>query len=129
MTGQKHLVKVIADVLPLLKSERYNYDMTKEICALCSQYVHFKETALFSYVVMSIFNELNIYITDVVWELGKSFGITAQNREEERISEYFRDDFINYLEHMKKSTEDLNMLHSVLTDMIYKWITFKREIA
>jgi len=76
---------------------------------------------------MSIFNELNNYITDVVWNLGKSFGVTAQNREEERVSKYFRDDFIHYLEHVKKPTEDLNMLHSVLTDMICKWLTFKRE--
>ena len=127
MTGQKHLAKLIDEILPLLKSERYNYEVTKEICTLCFQYVYFKETALFSYVVMSIFNELNNYITDVVWNLGKSFGVTAQDREEERISKYFRDDFINYLEHMKKSTEDLNMLHGVLTDMICKWRTFKRE--
>ena len=127
MTGQKPLVKLIAEILPLLKSERYDYDVTKKICRLCLQYVHFKETVLFSYVVMSIFNELNNYIADVVWDLAKSFGASAQNREEERISNYFRDDFINYLEHVKKHTEDLNMLHNVLTDMIYKWLTFKRE--
>jgi hypothetical protein len=127
MTGQNHLVKLIDEILPLLKNEIYNYEVTKEICTLCLQYVHFKETALFSYVVMSIFNELNNYITDVVWNLGKSFGVTAQNREEERISKYLRDDFTNYLQYLKKPTEDLNMLHSVLTDMICKWLTFKRE--
>lgn len=127
MTGQNHLVKLIDEILPLLKNEIYNYEVTKEICTLCLQYVHFKETALFSYVVMSIFNELNNYITDVAWNLGKSFGVTAQNREEERISKYLRDDFTNYLQYLKKPTEDLNMLHSVLTDMICKWLTFKRE--
>lgn len=31
MTGQNHLVKLIDEILPLLKNEIYNYEVTKEI--------------------------------------------------------------------------------------------------
>lgn len=126
MNTQNHLVELIDKILPHLKNRIYNYELTDEIWALCLPYVHIKETTLFSYVVMSVFNELRIYISDVVWELGKSFGVSAQNREEERISNYFRDDFINYLQSLKETTEE-NMLYYVLTDMICKWVTFERE--
>lgn len=127
MSGQKQLVDLIEKILPHLRNETYNYDVTKEVCTLCIPYVHIKETALFSYVIHSIFNELNDYIADVVWDLGKSFGSNAQDREEERISKYLRDEYINDLQYLKKSTEDLEVLHKVLTDLICKWLTFERE--
>jgi hypothetical protein len=127
MSGQTILVELIGKIIPFLRKEKYDYKVAEEICELCLPYLSIKETTLFSYVVLSIFDELRVYIEDVVEELGKMFGIAAQNGEEERISNYLQEDFINHLQTLKEQSQDSKELHRILTDMIHKWLTFEKE--
>ena len=127
MSGQTILVELIGKTIPFLRKEKYDYKVAEEICELCLPYLSIKETTLFSYVVLSIFDELRVYIEDVVEELGKLFGISAQNGEEERISNYLQEDFINHLQTLKEQPQDSKELHWILTDMIHKWLTFEKE--
>ncbi len=60
-------------------------------------------------------------------ELGKIFGIAAQNGEEKRISNYLQEDFINHLQTLKEQPQDSKELDRILTDMIPKWLTFEKE--
>ncbi|NQE53986.1 hypothetical protein C5S29_10380 [ANME-1 cluster archaeon GoMg3.2] len=127
MSGQTTLVELIGKIIPFLRKEKYDYKVAEEICKLCLPYLSIKETTLFSYVVLSIFDELRIYIEDVVDELGKMFGIAAQNGEEERISNYLQEDFITHLQTLKEQPQDSKELHRILSDMIHKWLTFEKE--
>lgn len=127
MSGQTILVELIGKIIPFLRKEKYDYKVAEEICKLCLPYLSIKETTLFSYVVLSIFDDLRIYIEDVVEELGKIFGIAAQNGEEKRISNYLQEDFINHLQTLKEQPQDSKELDRSLTDMIHKWLTFEKE--
>lgn len=127
MTKQTSLLELINKIIPLLEREKYNHEVVEEICKSCHPYMTNKETTLFSYVLFSIFDELRIYIEDIVWELGKMFGAAAQDGEEERISSYLREDFISYLQTLKETPQDAKELDRILSDMVYKWITFDRE--
>ena len=127
MSKQTRSSELINKVVPPLKKERYNHEVAKGICKSCLPYMPIKETTLFSYVLFSIFDELRIYIENTVWELGKMFGAAAQDKEEERISNYLQEDFVSYLQTLKETPQDAKELHRILSDMIYKWITFDRE--
>ena len=118
MSGQTTLVELIGKIIPFLRKEKYDYKVAEEICKLCLPYLSIKETTLFSYVVLSIFDELRIYIEDVVDELGKMFGMAAQNGEEERISNYLQEDFITHLQTLKEQPQDSKELHRILSDMV-----------
>jgi hypothetical protein len=126
-TGLRFLLEIINKIVPLIEREKYNHEVVEEICKSCLPYMPIKETTLFSYVLFSIFDELRIYTENTVWELGKMFGSAAQDREEERISSYLREDFISYLQTLKEKPQDAKELHRILSDMVYKWITFERE--
>ena len=128
MTEQRHLIELIDNMVPLLKQERYNHKVVEEICKLCLPYIPLKETTLFSYVLFSLFDELRIYIEDIVWELGKMFGPDAQDKEEERITHCFQEDFIGNLQTLKENPQNSKELRRILSAMIYKWITFDKEV-
>ena len=127
MSKQTHLSELINKIVPPLKKERYSHEVAKEICESCLPYMNIKDTTLFSYALFSLFNELRIYIEDIVWDLGKMFGAAAQDEEEKRISNYLQGNFISNLQILKENPQDSKELHRILSDMICKWITFDRE--
>ncbi len=60
MSGQTILVELIGKIISFLRKEKYDYKVAEEICKLCLPYLSIKETTLFSYVVLSIFDDLRI---------------------------------------------------------------------
>jgi len=125
--NDKSLEELVDKLIPLLRYDEYNYELVTELCRSCLTYLSINEATILSFILLSIFNELRIYIRDISEELDKMFGSTAQQKECERIAEYFKENFIICLEDLKGKNLKCEEMHQIIIELIFLWLNFEKE--